>query len=152
MILADPYHMRSYYSRTVRIICAAIVLVVLTASFPFENAPRATTFDPEDFTSEWDLLDTNDDGQIDYAVISDSDGLLIRAAMDYSGDGRFDNFYAYHDGQLVLHEIDSNSDGAIDLRVFVIEGNQIAGFEQDTNHDGRMDLEEFFYEEVSQRR
>ncbi len=133
----------------VSLIVLFVFAVGAVSAYPFEDAPRATEFHPSEFTSDWELLDTNDDGNIDYAVIVDSNGLLVRAAMDYSGDGVFDNFYAYYDGQLVLHEIDSNSDGAIDLRVFVVEGNQVAGFEQDTNHDGIMNLVEFFHNDVS---
>lgn len=128
----------------------ALVFLSLTASFPFDDTPRASVFDPDELSPDWELLDTNDDGQVDYAVIVDETGLLVRASMDYSGDGMFDNFYAYEDGQLVMHEIDSNSNGQVDLRVFVTEGSQVVGFEQDTNHDGTMDRIEFYDEEASE--
>ncbi|MFP4511257.1 MAG: hypothetical protein ACOC4I_06825 [Spirochaetota bacterium] len=142
--------MEQLHHLLVRGAVSAILVLSLTAFSPFDDVPRASVFDPEELSSDWELLDTNDDGQIDYAVVVDDDGLLVRASMDYSGDGLFDNFYAYDEGRLVMHEIDSNSNGRVDLRVFVTEGDQVVGFEQDTNHDGTMDRIEVYDEEDSE--
>lgn len=106
--------------------------------------PDGPIFAESDMGDEWQLVDTNDDGRYDYAVIIDQSNRLVRAAMDYSGDGWFDNFYYYDRGAMTLHEIDTNGDQAIDVRIFLVDGEFISGYEQDTNHDGTMDrLEEY---------
>lgn len=111
------------------------------------SLPDSPVFDPEELSDIWELMDTTDDGQHDYAVIVDERNRLLRAAMDYSGDGYFDNFYFYDKGELYQHDIDSNNDRSVDLRVYVHEGTNVSGFEQDTNHDGSMDRVEEYEEE-----
>lgn len=103
-------------------------------------------FRVDEMGDEWEPMDTTDDGVNNYAVIVNSENELIRAVMDYSGDGYFDNFYYYDSGELYLHELDTNSDQQIDVRVFLENGASVRGFEQDTNHDGSMDLEEIYGE------
>lgn len=110
------------------------------------DIPDEPIFHEDDMGDEWEHIDTTDDGDTDYAVIVNSDNDLIRAAMDYSGDGYFDNFYYYDSGELNRHELDTNNDGQIDVRVFLVDGTNVRRFEQDTNHDGTMDLEEDYEE------
>ncbi len=108
------------------------------------SLPDSPVFDPEEMSDMWEFIDSNDDGHHDYAVIVDEQNRLLRAAMDYSGDGLFDNFYFYDGGELYQHDIDTNNDGRVDLRVYVRNGTSVSGFEQDTNHDGTMDrVEEY---------
>ncbi len=111
------------------------------------DPPESPIFSASDMGDEWELIDTNDDGRYDYAVIVDRSNRLVRAAMDYSGDGSFDNFYYYDRGALTVHEIDTNGDRAIDLRIFLADGEYISRYEQDTNHDGTKDRVEEYGEE-----
>ena len=111
------------------------------------SLPDTAVFDPREMSDMWEFVDSNDDGHHDYAVVVDKQNRLLRAAMDYSGDGYFDNFYFYDNGELYQHDLDTNGDGRVDLRVFVQEGTNVSGFEQDTNHDGTMDRVEEYGEE-----
>ncbi len=111
------------------------------------DPPDRPIFSASDMGDEWELFDMNDDGRYDYAVIVDQSNRLVRAAMDYSGDGWFDNFYYYDRGALKLHEIDTNGDRAVDVRIFVADGEFISRYEQDTNHDGTKDRVEEYGEE-----
>lgn len=111
------------------------------------SLPESPVFDPDEMSDMWEAIDSNEDGQDDYAVIVDKQNRLLRAAMDYSGDGYYDNFYYYDQGELYQHDIDTSGDRRVDLRVYVQDGTNVSGFEQDTNHDGTMDRVEEYGEE-----
>jgi hypothetical protein len=83
--------------------------------------------------------DRNYDGQVDYLVEYDRQGLKIREEMDFNFDGRMDDFYYFEKGALVREEIDSNFDQRIDIWVF-LEGPYIRRYEMDKDFDGRVDV------------
>ncbi len=93
----------------------------------------------QEYDDPWEVEDTNDDGNPDYAVMTDDSERLELAAMDYSGDGRMDNFYFYEDGVLTRHELDTNHDGRIDVRIHLEEGTHVRVVERDTTGDGEFD-------------
>lgn len=87
----------------------------------------------------WIISDTNGDGLIDYALKLDGELRKVMEALDYSHDGRMDNFYFYDRDALIREEIDTNHDGRIDLWVYLEGGIYVVRWERDTNHDGYID-------------
>ena len=83
--------------------------------------------------------DRNYDGQVDYLVEYDRQGLKTREEMDFNFDGRMDDFYYFEKGTLAREEIDSNFDQRIDIWVF-LEGPYIRRYEMDKDFDGRVDV------------
>src|SRR6056297_1105182 len=61
--------------------------------------------------------------------------------LDYNNDGKIDYFYIYDSGVLEQRAIDSNSDGMIDIKVYLEEGVYILHYEEDSNFDGEMDVQ-----------
>lgn len=100
----------------------------------------------EEYRNPWITGDTNNDGRTDYALELTERGLKRREAVDHNNDGFMDNFYFYRNGVLDRQEIDTNYDGAIDLRVHMYDGVRVRGYERDTNHDGEFDLVKQFGE------
>ena len=87
----------------------------------------------------WIVSDTNGDGSIDYALKLDEDLRKVMEALDFSNDGRMDNFYFYRRDALIREEIDTNHDGRVDLWVYLEGGVYVVRWERDTNHDGYID-------------
>ncbi|GEM_PF-691896 len=86
-------------------------------------------------------LDSNNDGEIDYLVKTGVDGEKEMEVLDYNHDGKMDDFYIYDSGVLEQRAIDSNSDGMIDIKVYLEEGVYILHYEEDSNFDGEMDVQ-----------
>jgi hypothetical protein len=84
-------------------------------------------------------LDSNQNGRIDYLIKTGVDGKKKMEVLDYDHDGAMDDFYMYDHGVLIQRAIDSNSDGKIDIWVYLEEGVYIARYEEDTNYDGTVD-------------
>ncbi|TVQ39356.1 MAG: hypothetical protein EA384_06930 [Spirochaetaceae bacterium] len=95
----------------------------------------------------WIIADTNGDGMTDYALKLDHDMRKQLEAIDFSNDGRMDNFYFYRREALIREEIDTNHDGRIDLWVYIEGGVYIVRYERDTNHDGTIDFVRRFDEQ-----
>lgn len=85
-------------------------------------------------------LDSNNDGETDYLIKTDEDGEKEMEVLDYNHDGKMDDFYIYDSGVLEQRAIDSNSDGMIDIRVYLEDGVYILRYEKDSNYDGEMDI------------
>jgi hypothetical protein len=87
-----------------------------------------------------DQFDTSGDGNIDYIVISDHDGNKRYEMLDYDRDGEMDDFCVYGgEGKLLRRAIDSNSDGMLDIWVFIKDGAYVEELRQDTDFDGVVD-------------
>ncbi len=91
-----------------------------------------------EYEAPWITDDRNGDGRIDYAVLFNQSFQKVAEAVDHSHDGRMDDFYYYHRGDLVRQEIDTNHDGVVDLWIY-LDGAYVERWERDTNHDGRAD-------------
>ncbi len=85
-------------------------------------------------------LDRNGDGKVDYRVVYDQSGAVLREEMDFNFDGKMDTFYYYKSGVLQRVEIDSNNTGRIDIWVYLLDGKYVQRYERDTNGDGKPDL------------
>ncbi|GEM_PF-2836645 len=99
---------------------------------------RMPIYAVEEYGSPWITDDRNGDGQVDYAVLFNEYFEKVIEAVDYGHDGLMDDFYYYHEGNLVRQEIDTNHDGAVDLWIY-LDGAYVERWERDTNHDGKPD-------------
>jgi hypothetical protein len=89
-------------------------------------------------------LDTNEDGRIDYVLVSFPSGLTEHEEFDYNGDGVMDDFFYYEKGIPVREEIDSDFNGKIDIWVYLAEGKYITRWERDLDGDGKPDTSQDF--------
>jgi len=83
--------------------------------------------------------DRNSDGNVDYRIFNDAKGRKVYEEYDYDYDGRMDDFYYYKEGQLDREEIDSDSNGKIDVWIVLYQGKYIRRIEQDKDGDGKPD-------------
>lgn len=97
------------------------------------------SFDPADYGTEWQVLDRDDDGIVDYAVMVNDNGHKVREAMDHNYDGRMDDFYFYENDVLQRQELDSNYDEQIDIWIYLRRGVYITMWERDRDFDGIID-------------
>ena len=84
-------------------------------------------------------MDANEDGRIDYVLVSYPGGLPEHEEFDYNSDGQMDDFVYYKDGLAIREEIDSDYNGKIDIWVHLSEGKYIRRWERDLDGDGRPD-------------
>jgi hypothetical protein len=89
-------------------------------------------------------LDRNGDGKVDYRVVYDAKGRVLREEMDFNYDGVMDTFYYYVDGVLSRVEIDSKNSGKIDIWVYLLEGKYIQRYERDTTGSGKPNIVKVF--------
>ncbi len=89
-------------------------------------------------------FDYNTDGNIDYLVRLNADGVKVMESIDFNKDGEMDDLYFYSDGIIVRREIDSNYDMKIDVWVYIIDGSYIEKYEQDLDFDGIIDKVKIF--------
>lgn len=117
---------------------------VATAQDYSERRPLSSWqhFDPAGYGDEWLVLDRNEDGVVDYAVMVNERGYKVREAMDYNYDGWMDDFYFYSNDVLQREEIDSNFDQKIDIWIHLRRGVYITMWERDTDFDGVIDSRE----------
>ncbi len=94
-----------------------------------------------------DRIDTSGDGRTDYILIESSDGKKLYEIMDYDRNGVMDDFCIYDKGVLIRRIIDSNSDGMLDLWIYIKDGSYIEEYQRDTNFDGSIDLIKQFGED-----
>jgi hypothetical protein len=85
-------------------------------------------------------MDRDYDGQVDYIVDLDAQGVRLYEEYDFNFDGAMDDFYYYHQGQLIRQEVDTNFDGRIDVWVYLHEGLYIESYRRDSDYDGEIDL------------
>ncbi len=88
--------------------------------------------------------DSNNDGNIDYFIRTNSDGDKILELMDFNHDGEMDDLYFYSDGIIVRREVDSNFDMKIDIWVYILDGTMIEKYEQDIDFNGDIDKVKMF--------
>ena len=89
-------------------------------------------------------FDYNTDGNIDYLVRLNADGVKVMESIDFNKDGEMDDLYFYSNGIIVRREIDSNYDMKIDVWVYIKDGSFIEKYEQDLNFDGIIDKVKIF--------
>jgi hypothetical protein len=94
-----------------------------------------------------DRIDTSGDGQVDYILIESSDGKKLFEIMDYDRNGVMDDFCVYEKGILVRRIIDSNSDGMLDVWIYIKDGSYIEEYQRDSDFDGSIDLIKQFGED-----
>lgn len=112
---------------------------------PDTRSPKGwQSFDPADYGEEWMVLDRDDDGVVDYAVMLNEDGQKLREAVDFNRDGFMDDFYFYENDVLQREEIDSNYDRHIDIWIYLRRGVYITMWERDRDHDGVIDAREIY--------
>ena len=88
--------------------------------------------------------DSNNDGNIDYFIRTNSDGDKVLELMDFNHDGEMDDLYFYSDGIIVRREVDSNFDMKIDIWVYIKDGTMIEKYEQDIDFNGDIDKVKVF--------
>ncbi len=89
-------------------------------------------------------FDYNTDGNIDYLVRLNADGVKVMESIDFNKDGEMDDLYFYSNGIIVRREIDSNYDMKIDVWVYIKDGSFIEKYEQDLDFDGIIDKVKIF--------
>jgi hypothetical protein len=89
-------------------------------------------------------MDLNEDGQIDFARVYNTKGLLDHDEYDYNLDGKMDDFVFYVNAIPVREEIDSDYNGKVDIWVYLAEGKYIKRWERDLDGDGRFDKAQDF--------
>lgn len=94
-----------------------------------------------------DRIDTSGDGEVDYILVSEPDGDKVLEIMDYDRNGKMDDFCVYGKGVQTMRIIDSNSDGLLDLWVFIKDGSYVEEFRQDRDFDGVVDAVKRYGEE-----
>ncbi len=94
-----------------------------------------------------DRMDTSGDGKIDYILIESADGKKLFEIMDYDRNGVMDDFCIYDKGVLVRRIIDSNSDGMLDVWIYIKDGSYIKESQRDSNFDGSIDVIKQFGED-----
>jgi hypothetical protein len=67
--------------------------------------------------------------------------------MDYDRNGVMDDFCVYEKGILVRRIIDSNSDGMLDVWIYIKDGSYIEEYQRDSDFDGSIDLIKQFGED-----
>jgi len=92
-------------------------------------------------------LDSNDNGKVDYLIKTNEENEKMMEILDFDHDGKMDDFYMYEAGVLRQRAIDSNSDGKIDIWVYLKEGVYISRYEEDTDFDGIMDIDKDYASE-----
>ena len=97
---------------------------------------------PKDTLTE--EFDSNNDGNIDYLVRTNLDGVKVLESIDFNHDGEMDDLYFYSKGIIIRREIDSNYDMEIDVWVYIKEGCFIEKYEQDLDFDGIIDKVKIF--------
>jgi len=118
--------------------CALVLLApAVGAQTRAPAAPPLATVGTPNAIAEFDL---NADGEVDYRVVYDKKGKVLREELDFNYDGAMDTFYYYLDGVLIRQEIDSDNDGKVDIWVYILDGQYVQRYERDTDGDGKPDV------------
>ena len=104
------------------------------------RSPAAPPIAPQGSPNATAEFDLNDDGHVDYRVVYDKNGKVLREDMDFNSDGVMDTFYHYANGVLIRQEIDTDDNGKVDIWVYLLDGKYIQRYERDTNGDGKPDV------------
>ena len=102
-----------------------------------------------DYDDTWKKTDSDNSGQIDYAVKYDEKGRIIYEVFSHFQNGFMDVFRFYEDGVPVREEIDSTGNHRIDLWVYLYQGIYISRWERSSNHDGVIDKIKVFGKTVA---
>lgn len=137
-----------------RIVQSVILLTAALAVVAAQTVERADEsqeeftpiFETEHYDLPWITGDTNQDGDVDYALRLDEFGEKAYEAMDFNFDGLMDDFYIYRGGVLFAEQLDTNFDGRIDLWIHMHDGVRVRGYERDLDYDGTIDLVKEFGE------
>ncbi len=96
-------------------------------------------------------FDSNDDGRIDYLLKMNGKGKKSVEVLDFDHNGTMDDFYYYTKGILTRRELDSNSDGLVDIWVYLDEGVYVKKYERDADYDGVVETVKDYEKESEQR-
>jgi len=133
-----------FRSRVFLFLVLCVGLVAPSGIFADSAIPIAPPLAPPGAPNATIELDRNGDGKVDYRVVYDAKGKVLREEMDYNYDGVMDTFYYYADGVLSRVEIDSKNNGKIDIWVYLLEGKYIQRYERDTTGSGKPDVVRVF--------
>lgn len=119
-------------------------LLAPLAAIADSGIPLAPPIAPPGAPNSTVEVDRNGDGKVDYRVVYDANGKVLREELAYNDNGVMDTFYYYVDGVLSRVEIDSKDNGKIDIWVYLIDGKYIQRYERDTTGSGKPDIVKVF--------